>query len=68
MLGSYPGAPQSCVTEFLLLYTHDVSLSSPQFVRAVAVAVKEEYDILYHAAENTANHDTAKALYIENYY
>lgn len=38
MLGSYPGVPQSCVTEFLLLYTHDVSLSSPQFVRAVAVA------------------------------
>ena len=41
VLVSYPGAPQSCVTEFLLLYTHDVSLSSPQFVRVGAVAIRE---------------------------
>ena len=46
VLVSYRGAPQSCVTESLLLYIPYASLSSPQFVRVAAVAIREKHDLL----------------------
>ena len=44
VLESCPGVPLSCVTEFQPPCTRDVSPSSPLFVRAVAVAVREKYE------------------------